>query len=521
MEVWFLLAAFVFGFAASQFGLPPLVGYLAAGYALSALGFESSGVIEAVADVGVLLMLFGIGLKLRIRTMTRPHVWGTALVFVVVGSVIPAAGLLIVTQAGTPLDVEAALTVGLVLSFSSTVFAVKALERTGETGSIGGRIAIGILIFQDLVAVAYLALNGATAPSLWALLVIPGLVVAKPLFTWFLDRTGHGEVLILLAFTLAVGVGAAAFEAVGLKSDLGALAAGAVLANHPRSSEIADRILGIKDLLLVGFFLSIGLVGVPTLGQTLIGVAAILLIPTRSYALFWLLSRFRLRTRTALHASITLSAYSEFGLLVVVTAVGTGVLAADWIPTIGVAVAGSFIVASIGNSLRYRIYDRLFPVLARFEREPILEEDAVLDFGDARVLIFGMGRVGTGAYDELRKRGHDRVVGIERKPELVASHVATNRVVVRGDAVDRDFWERARLHPDVELVVAAMSSHEANLECVRRIREFLPRAAIASVAGFRDQVADLHEAGVDVARNLYEEAGQALADDAAALLERG
>ena len=87
--------------------------------------------------------------------------------------------------------------------------------------------------------------------------------------------------------------------------------------------------------------------------------------------------------------------------------------------------------------------------------------------------------------------------------------------MVRGDALDRDYWERVRFHPEVELVIAAMSSHGANLECVRRIREFLPSTRIAAIARFPDQLTELCDAGVDVARNLYEEAGQALADDAA------
>ena len=106
------------------------------------------------------------------------------------------------------------------------------------------------------------------------------------------------------------------------------------------------------------------------------------------------------------------------------------------------------------------------------------------------------------------------VVGIDRKDETVVMHRSEGRSVIRGDALDQDFWERVRFHPDVELVIAAMSSHSANLECVRRVKEFLPSARIAAIATYPDQIAELRDAGVDVARNLYEEAGQALADDA-------
>ena len=129
-----------------------------------------------------------------------------------------------------------------------------------------------------------------------------------------------------------------------------------------------------------------------------------------------------------------------------------------------------------------------------------------------------MGRVGAGAYDERVVRRGSVVVGVDRRQETVDRHRAEGRISVRGDALDRDFWERVRFHPDVDLVIAAMSNHAANLECVKRVREFLPAARIAAAATFPDQVAELQEAGVDVARNLYEEAGQALADDAVSVV---
>jgi voltage-gated potassium channel Kch len=92
------------------------------------------------------------------------------------------------------------------------------------------------------------------------------------------------------------------------------------------------------------------------------------------------------------------------------------------------------------------------------------------------------------------------------------------RRVVRGDALDNDFWERVRLHPGIDLVVLAMNDHQANIEAVRRVKDFLPDVRIAAAATYPDEVAELREAGVDVARNLFSEAGQGLADDACDLL---
>lgn len=498
------------------------MGYLIAGFALHAFGFDSPEGIETLADIGVLLLLFGIGLKLRLRVLARPHVWGTAGIFAVIGTLVPAAIFLAIGAMGMgivdELNLGAALIIGLALSFSSTVFAVKALDRTDDTDSFAGTVGIGILIVQDVIAVVFLVAANGTWPSPYALLVVPALIFMRPVFGWFLDRSDHGEVLLLFGFTLALGVGAAAFDYVDLKPDLGALVVGLVLSGHPRSSELADRLLGFKDILLVGFFLSIGLGGTPPLWGFIVALVAVALVPTRSFVLFWLLTRFRLRARSAFHTSVTLSSYSEFGLIVVVAAVGRELIDPDWVSTIGLAVAGSLIAASAASGARYRIYDQWYTLLSRTERHPTIHEDAIVDCDSSRVLIFGMGRIGAGVYDELVRKRAGLVLGVDRSVEAVAENVDLGRSVIRGDALDRDFWERVHFHPDVELVVAAMSTHAANLECVARIRKFQPNARIAAVAQYPDQVAELRSAGVDVARNLYEEAGQGLADDAVELI---
>jgi predicted Kef-type K+ transport protein len=517
MEVGLVVAAFALGLGARAVGLPPLVGYLVAGFALHGLDFETTDTIEVAADLGVLLLLFGIGLKLKLGSLLEPAVWGSA-GSVAIGATGLFAGVLLAVGAlglglASDLDLRTAAIVGFALSFSSTVFAVKSLEETNETGSLAGRLAVGVLILQDVFAVVFLVASDGNLPSPWALAVIPGFFVARPVAGWLLDHSGHGEILMLLGLALALGAGAGAFELVGLKPDLGALVAGFLLSRHPRAEELADRLLALKDVFLVAFFLSIGLQGTPPTSAWLIGILVLAFIPLRSFGFFWLFTRFRLRARTAVHGSLNLSTYSEFGLIVGAAAASEGLLDNDWVSMIAVAVAGSFILASAANSMRYRIYGRWSAQLKRFQRHPTAEGDAVLDCRAARSVVFGMGRVGTGAFDEMTARGR-AVIGIDRSRESVAHHLASGRTVVQGDPLDRDFWDRVQFHPEVQLVIASTNSHSANLALVDRVREFLPQARIAAIASYPDQIAELRAAGVDVARNLYEEAGQALADDA-------
>jgi hypothetical protein len=317
---------------------------------------------------------------------------------------------------------------------------------------------------------------------------------------------------------MAIGIGMGAFDAVGLKPDLGALVAGVTLSGHRRAPELARRLLEFKDILLIGFFLSIGLGGAP--GPAAIGVAAIvlLLVPLKTAGYLLVLTRFRLRARTSWHTSVTLANFSEFGLIVAAVAVGRGVLDQQWSAAIAIAVAVSFALAAPVSTARYSLYRRWSPRLARLERQPIRAQDTLIGSVGARTLVFGMGRIGTGAFDELVARRGASVMGVDRHDEVVEEHTAAGRRTVRGDALDADFWDRVHLNDEIDLVVLSMSDHQANLEAVRRVKTFLPRARIAATAAHPDEVAELRDAGVDVARNLYGEAGQGLADDACDLL---
>lgn len=524
MDLAFLLVAFALGFAASLGRLPPLVGYLAAGFVLHAFGYETTEGIDLVADIGVLLLLFGIGLKLRLRTLGRPVVWAGATVHIAVTTALLGAGFLALGTIGLPLAStltpgRAAL-VGFAFSFSSTVFAVKALEERSEAASLQGGIAVGILIVQDIFAVAFLTVAVDTRPSLWALPVIVAVVAARPLYGWLLDRTGHGELFILLGLVLAIGVGAEAFEQVGLKPDLGALVIGLTLASHRRAPELAETLLGFKDILLIGFFLSIGLDGTPGGAAVVVALVALLALPLKTAGFTLLLTRFRFRARTAWHSAATLSTYSEFGLIVAVIGVDRNLIDQRWTSALAVAVAASFAFAAPLNTARYTIYARWSDQLARLQRDPIQPDDALIEPLDAKIIVFGMGRVGAGAYEELVRRRKEPVLGVDRHDATVEDNSAAGRHTIRGDALDFEFWDRLRLHPGIDLIVLAMGDHNANLEAVSRVQAFLPDVRIAASASHADEVDQLEAAGVTVARNLYGEAGQGLADDACDLLDR-
>jgi predicted Kef-type K+ transport protein len=208
LDVIWIALAFILGVGARQLGLPPLVGYLVAGFVLHAFGATENALIQNLANLGITLLLFTIGLKLKLKSLARPHVWGVAALHMVgvVGVLVPL--LMALGAIGVPylawIDVTGAAVLAFALSFSSTVFAVKVLEEKGEMGSLYGTVAIGILIIQDLAAVIFLALSAGKIPTLWALLLF-GLIPLRPLLFKLLNRVGHDELLLLFGVTLALG----------------------------------------------------------------------------------------------------------------------------------------------------------------------------------------------------------------------------------------------------------------------------------------------------------------------------
>lgn len=171
-----LTAALLAGLLSSLVRLPPLVGFLAAGFALNAAGVEAPSGLGVIADLGVTLLLFGIGLKLNLRALVRREVWVTATAHLGATAVATASFLALLAALGVGLvagaDWHTFLLIGFALSFSSTVFAVTLLEERGGQASLSGRTAIGILVVQDLLAVVYLAAAHGRAPSPWAIALI-------------------------------------------------------------------------------------------------------------------------------------------------------------------------------------------------------------------------------------------------------------------------------------------------------------------------------------------------------------
>lgn len=513
-DVAWISLAFLLGFMARLISLPPLVGFLATGFVLNYLGITSGEMLQKLADLGITLLLFTVGLKLNLKVLIRPQVWSVTVLHIATTIAVFGAIILAIALLSAPLfsdlNFKIALLVAFALSFSSTVFVVKLLEEKGEMNSLHGQIAIGILVMQDLAAVLFLAISTGKIPSPWALLLFL-LIPLRPLLHQLLQRTGHGELLILYGLVLALG-GAELFELAGVKDDLGALIMGVLISTHPRSKEMAKSMLGFKDLFLVGFFLSIGMSGQLSLEALIIGVLLVPFVFAKSALFFTLMTYFKLRARTSLLATLKLSNYSEFGLIVAALGVANGWMDGEWLVVIAIALSLSFVVAAPLNNMDDQLYGRFRSFWLKFQHKDRLSDDRLLNTVGATIAIFGMGRVGSGAYDKMRLIYGDKVVGIDFSADLVKEHQAAGRKALHGDPSDADFWEKIEQDHIIELVMLTLPNLQANLSAVKQLQKISFTGRIAATARFPDEEASLREAGVTAVFNIYTEAGTGFAE---------
>lgn len=514
----YLVVVFACGFIARLLRLPTLIGYLTAGFILHTPGIGALPVVDTLADLGVTILLFTIGLKLDLRMLLRREVLVTAAANLValVGLTTGFLGLLATVGvrllAGADWQVLALL--GFALSFSSTVFVIQVLDERSDASTLYGRVAIGVLVLQDVVAVAFLTAIKGVPPSPWALalpLLLPGVWLIRRLW----HRLGHGELQTLFGIMMALVPGYWLFEAVGIKGDFGAMVVGILLASHPRAVELSRTLFGLRELLLVGFFVSIGLHVTPTLETVLLGLLLVALLPLEA-ALFTLaLAAFGLRKRTSILAGLALANFSEFGLIVIAAGVEADLVSEDWLVVVSVAVAASFVVSTLVNRRGSGLVARLsgfVPTLGESRTHP---EDAPIDLRHARVLVLGVGRVGRAVRDRLVDEYGLSVIGVENDPLKVSALREQGVRVLEGDATDADFWDRCINDEKVEIIVLAMPFHGSNLIALEQVdaRDF--EGTIAVVAQYDDERDELIRLGADVAFHLYEGTGVGLADSAA------
>lgn len=503
MDILWIGMAFLFGMLFSRVKLPPLVGYLVAGGVLSAYGYEAGAALHEIAHLGVLFLLFTVGLHLRLKNIIRTEVLGTGSMHLIISSL-----LFIPVAYGLGYGLTASVIIGLVLSFSSTVLTAKNLERRDELGAFHGRVAIGILILQDMVAIAILGLTSGSAPSPWSLALL-GLPLLRPAIIKIVELSSEEELKLLFALMLALG-GGTLFEELGLSSELGALAAGMLLSGHDVGEELGKKLWGLKEAFLVGFFLEVGLAGLPELQDFYLALAALAILPVKAVLFFVLMLFFKLRARTSFVATISLTSYSEFTLIAGSVAASAGFIPMGVVVAFALLTAVSFALNAPLSIWEEQLWKKFEGRLLSFERDVKHPDQQIISLGAANFLVVGMETAGQAAYDRLKK-DEQHVIGMDIDPARIEQNLAEGRRVIYGDMQDVELWENLDLN-EIRAVILASGTPESKVNATKAIRSEGFEGAIYALTMQDEEHLALVDAGASAVCLPITQAGRKLAE---------
>jgi Kef-type K+ transport system membrane component KefB len=515
---------------------PVLIAYIFVGVVVgpAVLGLVTAhDQIDLLAQVGVAVLLFAVGLKLDLNHIRHigPVALATGLGQLSFTIVI---GFGIVMALGR--DWIEALYVAVALTFSSTIIIVKLLSDKRELDSLQGRIAVGFLIVQDLaVVVAMMTMSamrgtggadGSEATLLdvalslsWrlALAAVAMFVLMRWVLPVVVASMARSQEL-LLVFAIAWGVALAALgEWAGFSKEAGAFLAGFSLASTPYREAMNARLTGIRDFLLLFFFIDLGAkLDFSTLGAE-VGPAVLLslfVLIGNPLIVMAIMGYMGYRKRTGFMAGLTVAQISEFSIVFMAMGITLGHVGPQ---ALGLTTLVGVITITLSTYMilfSQPLYERLAPWLGRFERQrPFRElaaEQAPADRAPAEVIVFGLGRYGSRLLQQLRSAGVE-AIGVDFDPEAVRTLQAQQLPVQFGDGEDPDFLESLPL-ARLRWVVTTFPQWESNRALLHALK--VARFEGEVIAAVRDAAHGraLREAGVQQILNPFDDAADFAAE---------
>ena len=500
----FLAAAVICVPIAARLRLGSVLGYLIAGAAIGPWGFaliDDVASTQNLAELGVVLMLFVIGLELeprRVKSMRMEVFGGGSLQLAVCGAVL--MGLLLVL--GLPW--QAALLAGLALALSSTAIAIQSMAERNELKTPTGNSAFGILLFQDIAAIPLIALvpilghaEKAGDDPLWMKLVLAATAIAGVVFIGrYLTRPAMRVIVklhvreLFTAFALLLVIGIAELVSLaGLSMGLGAFLAGVLLADSEFRHALESDIEPFKGLLLGLFFISVGMtIDFGLLGREPGRVAVLLggFLLVKIATLYAVARVLRINDRQRWLFAFLLAQGGEFGFVVFGSARVAGVISREWEALLTIAVA----LSMAATPLLLIAHDRFICTRAAREREP----DAIDQTGP--VIIAGFGRFGQ-IVGRLLLANDIRPVVLDHDPDQIESLRKFGYRVFYGDATRLDLLQAAGA-ANARLLVNAIDGVEDSIALVDRVRANFPDLPIVSRARNVTHYLELRLRGVTV-----------------------
>ncbi len=531
-----VLAATALGFIFQLFRQPVILGYLVAGALIGPqIGLKlvsNPANIEVIAEIGLILLLFIIGLDLN---PTRLLSAGKQLLYAGLGqfilSVLMGIGFfLILGYSFVPGDIDA-LYLSLFCALSSTAIVVKLLYDKFELDTLPGRLSLGILIFQDMWAILILALQPNFANpqlSLVALalgksffLLAAGFLLSRYLLKWIFEqiaKTPEMVVAMSIAWcTFMAGLGAG----IDLSMEMGALIAGVAISSFPYSIHVTAKVLPLRDFFLTLFFLSIGMkIPVPDMMLLTMALTIVLfVILSRFLTVYPLLSLAGSGRRTSFITSLNLSQISEFSLVIAALGVKYGHIGQNILSLIIYAMATTSVLSSYfikGNHQLFLLFDRLLERLGFSSSAAEISAEAGAAHYPIVLLGFHRGaRSFLEHLDNLAPQLHSQILVIDFNLEVLKEVSDRGVKGIFGDISSLETLEHAHV-ARAEIILSTIPDMllkgTSNQAIVKTCRAVAPNAVIIATADATEQIEKLKGLGANEVLLPYALIGSHLAE---------
>jgi len=538
MDVWTVVrdvvvalsAAVTLGFIAQRLRLSPVVGYLSAGLLVGGPGslqlVHHVKVLNGIAEIGVALLLFTLGLDVSLHKM---RLFGRLALLAgslqVVTTIVVTTGVIAYTHA----SVAVAIVVGMATALSSTAVVVRVLTDTTQADSQFGLAAIGVLLMQDLLLIPCLLLipdlGSSARPVAIALILLVSLgKIAALALTMFLvqrlvlsrllnlvaSASAREELLVIASVIIAFGA-AWVTHAMDLSAELGAFMAGLMIASEAYADHVRAEINPLKIVLVTLFFSVIGMLADARFiadNLMLIGELVLIVVVGKTVIAAGALRIAGSARMSSLLGGVALAQMGEFSFVLATSAYTVGILNLYQFQLVLSVSLATLILTPVLLPFASRI-------AARAGADHITVDDVVTD-NDGRCVVIGYGPAGQRVVERLVKRER-KVTVVDLNPQTPRYHEVD---LLHGDANKTQILRRAGV-AQAHLVVVTIPDPLRAAGMVRRIKELNPSARVVARGRYHRMVSQLYSAGATTVVDEETEAGERLADDALAFSEPG
>lgn len=519
-----ILFAWMLGLLAHFSRQPLILAYLIAGFCIGPFGagwVKSQESISVISELGLIFMLFMIGLEIDLKKIVRA---GKVILFAAGGQLLGGCLLGILFFAGLGLSLGGghfdALYLCIACALSSTVIIVKVLYEKRELDTLPGRITLGVLVLQDIFAILFLAVQPSLANlqvgvillsiGRVAVLVAAALLVSRYVLPRLFHQIARRPELILLGALAWCFLVAETAEQLSLSREMGALIAGVSLSTFPYALDVTAKVTTLRDFFITLFFVALGMT-IPVPGLSVIGLAlmiAAFTVVSRLVTTFSPLYLMKQGLRASLLPAINLAQISEFSLVVIQTGVADNHIA----PETANAASFAFVVLAVLSTFVMTRSDEItrwaIGPLKRLGLRDLdhgsghAEEGHEGGHGEARrIVILGFFRAASALLAEIERQAPvllEQITVIDFNPHVYKTLLSRGLHVIYGDISSADTLLHAGIGKSEMIILSvpdALLKGAINEKLVRHVRTLNPKALIVATADLLSDVDELYAAG--------------------------